>query len=102
MGEEGNGPPKGKGLPVDSVDVACKVQTECYWCAKNDVEEVHHEAYTGFVCNPDMGYNYRLTYERTDPLNTQLRGIHCTDPWFHDDNGDEMTNCRRSICECDR
>ena len=51
--------PKGSGDPVDSVDSACKVQTECYWCAKNDVYEVHHESFSGFECTPDVGYGLK-------------------------------------------
>lgn len=36
--EEPENVPAGKGVPVDSVDEACKVQTDCYWCAMNELK----------------------------------------------------------------
>jgi len=85
--------PAGKGTPVDSVDDACKVQTDCYWCAMNELKR---------ACSPDAKYAYELTYDETDPTNIDYRDVVCQDPWNYETGGDEKSHCKRAICECDR
>lgn len=94
--QEGNLAPKGKGQPVDTIDAACKIQQDCYWCAQNVDQNVKES------CDQNARYHYNLTYDSADPDNVDLRGIDCLDPWFDGDGGNKKTHCKRAICECDR
>lgn len=93
---EGALAPKARGTPVDSVDKACKVQTDCYWCVKNAEDQVRP------ACDETAKYKYELTFDSNDPDNVNLRGITCKDPWADDPKGNKKSHCKRAICECDR
>ena len=92
---EGDLKPKQKGSPVDGIDLACKVQQDCYQCMQMD-DDVKHS------CTSNARYRYQLLKDEDDPDNVFKRDMVCTDKWVSDDGGNKKSHCKRAVCECDR
>lgn len=91
-------PPPNKGAPRDPIDAACKVQHQCYECAKMD-----HPTRT---CTADkVQYSYRLLRDENDPDNHWKKSIECVDDPMSKKRPGQIApkwSCRRSMCECDK
>lgn len=91
-------PPPNRGAPRDPIDAACKVQHQCYECAKMD-----HPSRT---CTADkVQYSYVLMRDDNDPTNHWKKSIECTDDPMSKKKPGKISpkwSCRRSMCECDK
>jgi len=91
-------PPPNHGKPRDPIDAACKVQHQCYECAKMD--------HPSRSCTADrVQYSYVLTRDETDVNNHWKKSIECTDDPMSKKRPGQISpkwSCRRSMCECDK
>jgi len=94
LDSEGDLKPKQKGTPVDGVDLACKVQQDCYQCMQMD-DDVKHS------CNNNARYRYTPVKDSEDD-SVDKRDIICTDKWVTEAGGNKKSHCKRAVCECDR